>query len=136
MKFGERPKQEPEIPTCSMADIAFLLVIFFMLTTVFRAEKGIRVTLPLAKATKKLPARNIAHIWISTEGLISINDNIIKMNYVSPIMQKKVTINPNLIVSILMDKDSEYSFLADIFEQLRTAKALKVSLATLKEKGG
>lgn len=132
----ERPTRKgPEIPTCSMADIAFLLIIFFMLTTVFVTERGIRVTLPRAVSTKKLPKRNITHIWVSSEGAISIDDNIVKPEYVSSIMVRKVQTNPDIIISVLMDKEGEYGVLSDVFEQLKEASALKVSLATLKEKG-
>lgn len=41
-----RKKEEPEIPTASMADIAFLLIVFFMLTTVFSANQGMEHLLP------------------------------------------------------------------------------------------
>lgn len=134
MKIRKTKKEKPQIPTCSMADIAFLLIIFFMLTTVFVAERGIHVTLPLAKSTKKLPKKNISHIWVSKEGVISIDDNIVKKEYISSIMARKISTNPNLIVSILMDKDNEYGLLSDIFEELKDAKSFKVSLATLTEK--
>jgi biopolymer transport protein ExbD len=42
----KQTKSEAEIPTASMADIAFLLIVFFMLTTVFSANKGIEHILP------------------------------------------------------------------------------------------
>ena len=45
MKIGKRG-QEAEIPTSSMADIAFLLIIFFMVTAVFSATKGLTFALP------------------------------------------------------------------------------------------
>lgn len=136
MKFRIARGKGPEIPTCSMADIAFLLIIFFMLTTVFRAERGIRVSLPTAASTKKLPKRNIAHIWVSTDGVISIDDNIMEKSYVSAIMGRKIEINPQLIVSILMDKAGIYGDLSDVFEELKDASAVRVSLATLMERGG
>lgn len=133
-RFPKQKKENPQIPTCSMADISFLLIIFFMLTTVFIVERGIYVTLPLAKATKKLPKKNIAHIWVSKEGVISIDDNIVKTEHIGSIMARKVSTNPNLIVSIVMDKDNEYGLLSDVFEELKEAKALKISLATIGEK--
>jgi len=136
MRFKIARGKGPEIPTCSMADIAFLLIIFFMLTTVFRAERGIRVSLPTAAATRKLPKRNIAHIWVSADGVISIDDNIVDKSFVSTIMGRKTEINPNLIVSILMDKAGIYGDLSDIFEELKEARALRVSLATIMERGG
>jgi biopolymer transport protein ExbD len=48
-------------------------------------------------------------------------------------MERKTSTNPNIIVSVLVDKDAEYGFLSDVFERLKEAKALRVSLATLKE---
>ena len=46
MKFIQGSRVTEEIPSCSMADIAFLLIIFFMVTTVFAAQKGIDFNLP------------------------------------------------------------------------------------------
>lgn len=131
-----RLRESVEIPVVSMGDIAFLLNIFFMLVTVFVTARGFHVTLPMAVSTKKLPKKNITRIWVSAQGAISIDDNIIKSEYVSAIMGRKVVTNPDLIVSIHMDKDGEYGVLADVFEQLKSASALKVSFTTLKEKGG
>lgn len=136
MRFGRLPKIAPSVPTCSMSDIAFLLNIFFMLTTVFISVHGFPVTLPKAVSTKKVPSKNIVQIWVSTEGVISIDDNIVKSEYVGRIIARKIAANPDIIISILMDKDSEYGILSDIFEQLKEAGALKVSLTTLKEEEG
>ncbi len=135
MRIKRTEQKGPEIPMCSMADIAFLLLIFFMVTTVFMVERGIHVTLPSAISTKKLPKKNITHIWVSTEGAISIDDNIVKPEYVSSIMIRKVATNPDIIVSIIMDKAGEYGVLSDIFDQLKESKSLRISLATLKERG-
>jgi biopolymer transport protein ExbD len=41
-----RPKDEPENPTASMADIAFLLIVFFMLSSVFAETRGINFSIP------------------------------------------------------------------------------------------
>ncbi len=135
MRIERVEKKGPEIPMCSMADIAFLLIIFFMVTTVFMVERGIHVTLPSAVSTKKLPKKNITHIWISSEGAISIDDNIVKSDYLSSIMTRKVATNPDIIVSLIMDKEGKYGILSDVFDQLKESKSLRVSLATLKERG-
>lgn len=135
MRLSREERDSPKIPTCSMADIAFLLIVFFMLTSVFRTEQGFRVNLPSAVETRKLPKRNIAHIWVSSEGMISIDDNVLPKEYIASIMTRKVEANPNLIVSILMDKAGMYGDLSDVFESLKEATAYKVSLATLRERG-
>ncbi|MEM1057437.1 MAG: biopolymer transporter ExbD [Bacteroidota bacterium] len=49
-----RTRATPEIPTASMADVAFLLLVFFLLVTAFRSEQGLRTDLPAADSP---PAR-------------------------------------------------------------------------------
>jgi len=80
MRFAKKKEDAASIPTASMADIAFLLILFFMVTTVFRAETGIPVKLPTAEMGRKLPNKGIVHIYASNSGNISINDN----NYQEP----------------------------------------------------
>ena len=135
MRFKYKAKEEATIPTASMADIAFLLILFFMVTTVFRVEQGLQVKLPEAEATKKLPPKNIAHIWISADGMVMINDNPVAINLIGPIVEREVSINPNLIISLQTDKDARYRVVEAVFEQLQTAEALRVNLAALMERG-
>jgi biopolymer transport protein ExbD len=66
-----REKVEATIPTASMADIAFLLLIFFMVTTTFRAETGLQVIIPQVEAAEKMPTKDLSHIWISKNGIVS-----------------------------------------------------------------
>lgn len=117
-----------------MADIAFLLIIFFMVTTVFRAELGLQVELPRAFAAEKLPRKNIAHVWVNSEHVISIDDMITPLASVASVMSQKLVVNPNLIVSVLTDENAQYGIMADIFEELKDAGALKVSLAAKRKK--
>ncbi|MFH1865849.1 MAG: biopolymer transporter ExbD, partial [Candidatus Eisenbacteria bacterium] len=54
-----------------MADIAFLLIVFFMVTTIFKLEQGLAITLPRSTAGDKIPREKVAHIWIDRTGVIS-----------------------------------------------------------------
>jgi len=119
-----------------MADIAFLLIIFFMVTTIFRAEMGLKLDLPRAEKAEKLPRKNISHIWVNREELISIDDNIVEVDAVANLMSRKYAVNSGLIVSVLTDELASYGVMADIFDQLKDAGALKVSLAAKRKRGG
>ncbi len=134
MKIKHIKGQQVEIPTASTADIAFLLIIFFMVTTVFRSDSGLKIILPEAEAARKIPARNISHLWVSNEGVVAVDDNVIPMEKVHSALQIKFQANPNIIVSVQMDKDTPYKILDKVFDELQTAKTLKVNLAT-KRKG-
>ena len=135
MKIKFRERESPVIPTASTADIAFLLIIFFMVSTTFRAETGLKIILPRAEAAKKIPSKNLVHIWISEDGLISIDDAFIPINRITPIMQKKKQINPDIIVSIQCDRGAKYKDVEAVFDQLVNADVLKVSLAAEKKRG-
>jgi len=134
MRLGGSKKGKAEIPTCSMADIAFLLIIFFMVTTVFRVELGLQIELPRAAAAEKLPRKNIAHVWINSEHMILIDDMHTLLGSVGSVMSQKLFLNPNMIVSILTDENARYGVMADVFEELKDAGALKVSLAAKRKK--
>ena len=54
MRFNRKIKLETEIPTASMPDIIFMLLIFFMVTTVLREYSGLPISLPKAKRIEKV----------------------------------------------------------------------------------
>lgn len=127
----------PEIPTASTADIAFLLIIFFMLTTVLRTEYGLKINLPSAESTERiLKRKNIVHIWVDKTRRISIDDNLLELSGVATVMQQKVIDNPELISEVLADKEVDYGRVNDVLEVLKEAGAFKILFATEYEEGG
>lgn len=134
MEF-QKEKIKARIPTDSMADIAFLLLIFFMVSTVFRSETGLKVIIPQAEASEKIPTKNLTHVWIARNGIVSIDDALIPTDKVSRVMAQKKQVNPDLIVSVRCDKATNYQLVEDVFDQFVEASVLKVSLATKKKRG-
>jgi len=119
------------IPTSSMSDIAFLLLIFFMVSTTFRKEVGLKVILPEARATEKLTrTRDISHIYIGKDGKISVDDKIVTPDLLKLAYMRKVEEKPEIIVSIKADKNAKYDYVDKVIESLRDAKALRVVFAT------
>ncbi|MDH5185506.1 MAG: biopolymer transporter ExbD [candidate division WOR-3 bacterium] len=136
-KISLRRASEPEIPTASTADIAFLLIIFFMLTTVFRTERGLKLFLPEAESTERiLKRRNTAFVWLDRAGRTTINDNLLDLRGVTSVMAGKFRDNPDLIAVIRADQDIEYGKVNDILEALKEAGVLKVTFATEYERKG
>lgn len=134
MKFSRKSKIGSVIPTSSMADIAFLLLIFFMVTTVFKIYHGLDVLLPRAEATQKIETkRNLCHIWVDTKGKISIDDMLVEVPLVYPVVLEKMRDNPRIIVSLKADKNAKYGILSDVMEELKRAQALRVNFATDRE---
>ena len=131
MKFSRKTKLSTEIPTASMPDIIFMLLIFFMVTTVLREYSGLPVTLPKAKRIEKLKSkRHTSHIWVSKDGLISIDDRLFAVDDVAKIMYDKRSADPQVVVSLKADEEAKMKLVSEIHEKLRDADALKLNYST------
>ena len=133
MAIKRRSKVESTIPSSSMADIAFLLLIFFMVSTVFNVEKGLPVQLPRAEESKKVPKKGISHVWIDRRGRVVIDDMWFDMNNVRHAMERKMAIDPAIVTSLMVDKDCAYINVANLMEELKWARALRVNFSTRPE---
>ena len=135
MKFERRATIGQTIPTSSMADIAFLLLIFFMVSTTFVRYRGLPVMLPEAEKTQKIETkRNITHIWTTPRGTIMIDDMRVDRRVLMAIVAQKMADNPRIIVSIKSDERTPYGVVSDVMEELRRAGALRINFATKAER--
>ena len=133
-KILRKTKVGSEIPNASMSDIAFLLLIFFMVSTTFVKEKGLKVNLPRAQTVQKINRRNATTIYISRSGLISIDDFATQVDQIQFVMQKKLVENPAMITSFRTDKDAEYGIMVDVMNELKRANALRISFEARKHR--
>ncbi|HHI88241.1 MAG TPA: biopolymer transporter ExbD [Candidatus Cloacimonetes bacterium] len=133
-KILRKTKVGSEIPNASMSDIAFLLLIFFMVSTTFVKEKGLKVNLPRAQTVQKINRRNATTIYISRSGLISIDDFATQVDQIQFVMQKKLVENPAMITSFRTDKDTEYGIMVDVMNELKRANALRISFEARKRR--
>ena len=132
MKLIRKNKQKSEISTSSLPDIIFMLLIFFMVTTVMREFEGLDVVLPRAEKIEKLESkRHTVHIWMTKDGLISVNDKIVNINNLGDAMYLKLINNPRITVSLKSDGDARMELLTEIHTQLRKAQALKLNYSSL-----
>jgi|TARA_B100000809_G_C14883686_1_gene440116 biopolymer transport protein ExbD len=131
MKVHRKTKVSSDIPTASMPDIIFMLLIFFMVTTVLREYSGLPVELPKAKRIEKLKSkRHTSHIWVSKEGLISIQDKLHSVENVRHVMYDIRAADPLLTVSLKADKSAKMGLISNIHNELRKADALKLNYST------
>ena len=135
MKFTSKAKVTERIPTASMADIAFLLLIFFMLSTVFKQYQGLPIQLPRAQKKMKIETkRNITHVWTTAQGRVAIDDMLVDIPSIRTIMYNKRVVNPKIIVSLKTDWRAKYGVVSEVMEELKRADALRVNFATDKKR--
>ena len=131
MKFRRKSGVESKISTSSMPDIIFMLLIFFMVTTVLREYSGLPVSLPKEKKKKKLESkRHTSDIWVSKDGLISIEDKLFNNDDVRHIMYEKRAADPQLTVSLKADQSARMEVISGVHNELRKADALKLNYST------
>lgn len=134
--FQKTHKATGEIPSSSLADIAFLLLIFFMVSTTFRSEEAREVTMPEAAAQEKIPEKrkDIQHIYIERDGSVYINDARIPVNQISDVIAPVRAEQPRLVAAIRGDVDVPYDIVNDVQEELRNAGAVRVNFTTTLER--
>ena len=148
-KFKKRKKEMPAVNTSSLPDIVFMLLFFFMVTTVMR-ENDLAIeapSLPSATEVKKLERKSlVSTIFVGKAkdskygtgyNRIQLNDKIATPEDVpSFIFLERGNVSeaevPFMTTSIKADKQSSVGTLADIREKLRDVNALKLSLSTHK----
>lgn len=151
MKF-RRPTEEPEIPTASMADIAFLLIVFFMLTTVFAETRGINFAVPPPDPQEQQSDKpeEAIHLRILPDGqVLADNKPMSRANLIEELggyIVPKLTRNAEKPILVTAEKQSPYGAFVEIYDALRIIEnelkesgelppqnSLKVSIPSLKE---
>jgi len=129
----KRANAKQEIPTSSMPDIIFMLLLFFMVATTLRErDVYVKFKLPEAVAIQKIEnKRLISYIWVGKSGKIQLNDNLVKIEDIQDIMYKKRVELPNVIVSLRIDKESNMGVVHDIQQELRKADARRINYSSM-----
>ena len=129
----KRSSAKQEIPTSSMPDIIFMLLLFFMVaTTLKEVEVYVQYKLPEAEAIEKIEnKRLISYIWVGKNGKIQLNDAIVKVEDIQDIMYKKRVELPNVIVSLRIDKGSDMGIVNDIQQALRKADSRRINYSAM-----
>jgi len=127
-----KSKANSDIPSSSLADMAFLLLIFFMVTTTFPQERPMRMPWPEAEATEKLDEqrRNILNIFVNEQGQIFINDRLTPVDQVSNVVAPLYAENRRLLISLRADRNTPYSVIYNIQEEMQEAGALRLTFYT------
>ncbi len=122
-----RPMQE--INSSSMADIAFLLLVFFLVTTTISLDKGISLILPADGNELEVNKSNIVNILVNDQGKVLIDDSPGRIKDIKSIALKRINQNSNVIFSVLTTKRTKYKHYIQVLDQLKQANATKISIA-------
>jgi len=120
MKLPRKPT-DSEIPTSSMADIAFLLIIFFMVTAVFSATKGLEFKLP--KDDDKPPEQEEAvFIKVGADSSVLVDCKPMELGEILPYLEPKLLRNPEKPVILYTDASAPYQSMIAVYDVLGSAE--------------
>ena len=119
-----------EIPTSSMADIAFLLLVFFLVTTTIDTDKGLGIILPPPGEIEiEIRKENILNCLINSQGKVLLDDEPTTVNQIHSIVGQKLRENDKLIISVKAHPKTAYSDYVRVIDQLKMADAKRISIA-------
>ncbi len=134
MKFRSRLQRSPEVPTSSMADIAFLLIIFFMLTAVFTSNRGIQFAFPKEDPTRlDVQPEEAVHIKITGEQQYLVDKTPMSLGSLASYVEAKMGQNPSKPVIIQTQGHVPYRVMIEVFDLLRHLEVKNISVPTESE---
>ncbi|MBN2070860.1 MAG: biopolymer transporter ExbD [Candidatus Krumholzibacteriota bacterium] len=127
-------KVSSEFSTSSMSDINFLLLIFFLVTTMFAVEKGLPMALPGQESKSvKLKKDNVVVLQAYANGSIVVRGSgPVRLEDLKLFVENKLIQNSKAVIVIETHPDADYGLMIDILDELRLANAERISLRTMK----
>lgn len=118
-----------QIPSASMADIAFLLLVFFLVTTTISMDKGIGQVLPAIGEELEVNPKNITKVLVNATGQVLHDEELISLNQLRAKIKNMLAQNDKLIVSVKTHPQTKHQVYIDVLDQLKQAGATRISIA-------
>ena len=129
MALRERKARVGAIPEGGMADIAFLLLVFFLVTTTIDMDKGLGIILPAEGQEIEINKKNILNCLISSSGNVLLGGEPVEIKNIHRKVKDEIYKNKNLIVSVKAHEKTQYDVYVEVLDQLKMANATRISIA-------
>ena len=127
--IAKRKRKVDEVNSSSMADIAFLLLVFFLVTTTISMDKGINIILPAEGSNKDVNTEDIINVALAADGSIVFDEKLKKIHEIKSLVENEIRKNKNMIFSIKTSPRSDYQDYVSLLDEFKKAKAKKISIA-------
>ena len=112
-----------------MADIAFLLLIFFLVTTTIDIDKGLGIILPAEGEELEIKKTNILNCLINSQGNVLLGGDPVALKDVNKEIRRRLAENNKLIISVKAHEKTKYGDYVSLIDQLKRANATRISIA-------
>ena len=120
---------KPEITMAPLVDIVFLLLIFFMVTTVFPENEGLVIEKPVSENTANISKKNIV-VKINKNGSIYFKNVKVNLSDIKRLLKEEITVNPGATVMVYADKKCTMQSLIDVIDAAKAGGAKQLGIAT------
>ena len=125
-----------DIPTSSMADVAFLLIIFFLVASFYSVTRGIQFSLPKHEAEAFTVEPDAAVlIQVAGDGALTVDRRPMPLDALRPYLRDRLSQNPGKPVILNTSPDADYSHMTDVFDELRQVGVRNVVIPTQSDLG-
>ena len=129
MYYVKKLRPKPEMQLAPLIDMVFLLLIFFMVATIFPEDRGIEVQKPQSSTATKMPKENLMFL-ISQNGDIWFSGKQVELVEVNKIIKSELEIQPGVMVLIDIDKKAETDSLIQFLDEARKGGAKNLAIGT------
>ena len=135
MEFERAEKRQIELSITPLIDIVFLLLIFFMLTSNFLLDEGLKIDLPSARTAEVESAKDLT-IFLGEDGRIVFDGRTVTLEGLEAGLTAELQGNPNLTVIIRADRKVDLEKAVGVMDAVKASGAPKMMLATELEVDG
>ena len=119
-----------ELNLTPLVDVVLLQLIYFMLTSSFIMQPGIKIKLPTATTTEKIEKREI-FVSVSKEGIIFFKERCVSIDELEKLLLKERKKNGNLIIVIKGDREAKHGDIVKVMDIARKTGIEKIAIATM-----
>lgn len=131
-ELGKKKRQSVNVDIAPLMDMVFILLIFFIVTSTFTRETGVKVEKPQAKSASELNSKAIL-IAITREGTIHVNERQVELSALEEILKQSLIKNPARDVVLIADKNSVTGRMVKVMDACNLAGVQKISVAALSD---
>ena len=130
MRFTKKDEGLPQIMVIPMIDIMFFLLVFFMLATINMSNSG---SLPIKLASmQNLQQTKLDGLHVDKDNKLYVDNMEIKADKLLPLLQKATAANPEMLVILRIDKNSQFYSTSELINILKRAGVKRIALAAEK----
>jgi biopolymer transport protein ExbD len=136
VNLKRRKQGVAEINMASISDIVFLLLIFFMVATIFNQELGLPLILPAKTDSTeevKVKQSNVADLKIDAFNQVTLDGVPIRISQIKNELIRRLKANSKLVVILSTHPDADYGSMVSVLDEVRLAKARRMAIKMLKE---